>query len=191
VGIIELHARAVRASVAVVQLADIGDFNRPTPCAEWTLADLLEHMVAQHRGFAGAARGAVTEPEQWKPIPLGAFAVSAYVDAADDVLAAFAEDGVLERSFSLPEFSTNRLFPGTVAVEAHFIDYVVHGWDVARSLGQPYELDDEVIAEATRLAEAIPAGDRRRPFFVDPAPGPAQGLEHVVAHLGRSPNWPS
>jgi uncharacterized protein (TIGR03086 family) len=190
-GIIELHARAVRASIAVVELADIDDFDRPTPCAGWTLANLLEHMVVQHRGFAGAARGAVTEPEQWAVVPLGAFAVSAYVDAANDVLAAFAEDGVLERSFSLPEFSTTRQFPGKVAVEAHFIDYVVHGWDVARSLGQPYELDDEVIAEATRLAEAIPAGDRRRPFFVDPVPGPDQGLDHVVAHLGRSPSWPN
>ena len=54
----ELDRRAVRASVDMVAKVTIEDLGRPTPCAGWTLADLLAHMTAQHRGFAAAAEGA-------------------------------------------------------------------------------------------------------------------------------------
>ncbi len=52
-----LDARAVRASVRVVLQASAADLARPTPCADWTLAELLAHMTAQHNGFAAAAAG--------------------------------------------------------------------------------------------------------------------------------------
>jgi uncharacterized protein (TIGR03083 family) len=54
--IVGLDARAVRASVQVVSQASAADLARPTPCADWTLADLLAHMTAQHNGFAAQGR---------------------------------------------------------------------------------------------------------------------------------------
>src|ERR1700685_3712749 len=65
--------------------------------------------------------------------------------AAGGVLAAFAADGVLDRAFTLPEISPERRFPAPQAIGFHFIDYVVHGWDVARSLGlDRYELEPDL-----------------------------------------------
>src|SRR5579859_7441834 len=53
--LVRLDARAVLASIQIVSQASTADLARPTPCADWTLADLLAHMTAQHNGFAAAA----------------------------------------------------------------------------------------------------------------------------------------
>ena len=53
--IVRLDAEAVRASVDVASLAGAADLAGPTLCDDWTLAELLAHMTAQHNGFAAAA----------------------------------------------------------------------------------------------------------------------------------------
>lgn len=50
------------------------------------------------------------------------------------MLDAFAADGTPEAQFALPEFGEGAMFPGEMAMGFHFVDYVVHGWDVAASL---------------------------------------------------------
>jgi hypothetical protein len=72
--------------------------------------------------------------------------------AADDLILAFSSDDVLDRAFELPEFSTSITFPGVKATGFHLIDYVAHGWDVARSAGLPFALDEAVLAVALELA---------------------------------------
>src|SRR3954468_16429651 len=107
----ELDRRAVRASVDVVARTSAADLGRATPCARWSLGDLVAHMTAQHRGFAAAAAGAGADPEVWRVRPPGPDPVAAYADAAELVIAAFAEDGVPERAFALPEIDAGRTFP--------------------------------------------------------------------------------
>jgi len=65
-------------------------------------------------------------------VDVGRIHVCTGVVYAEAVLAAFAADGVLKRRFALPEISTAFDFPAAQAISFHFIDYVVHGWDVAR-----------------------------------------------------------
>ena len=191
----DLDARAVRASVEVVSRAGAGDLDRPTPCSGWTLGDLLAHMTAQHRGFAAASAGRGSDPGVWDVTPAGDDAVAAYVRAAGDVVAAFAADGVMERQFVLPEIDADAGFSAAQAIGFHFIDYVVHAWDVARSLNIGFELDPGLAEPALRLALMVPGGDRRlepgaafRPSL--PAPSDATPLDRIVSALGRSPNWP-
>jgi uncharacterized protein (TIGR03086 family) len=87
-------------------------------------------------------------------------------------------------------------FPAPQAISFHFIDYVVHGWDVARSLGQAYELDPDLVEAALPVAEAVPEGERRlrpgaafRPGL--PEPGGAGPMGRILAMLGRDPAWSS
>jgi len=133
--IVRLDAEAVRASVRVVGLAGPEDLARMTPCAGWMLGDLVAHMTAQHDGFAAAAAGEGADPTRWQPGEPVRDPVGEYEAAAGRVLAAFAADGVLDRPFTLPEINPELRFPAPQAIGFHFIDYVVHGWDVARSLG--------------------------------------------------------
>ena len=192
----ELDARAVLASVSVVASMTAGDLGRPTPCAGWTLADLLGHMTAQHDGFAAAAEGRGADPDVWRSGPPGGDPVAGYTAAADRVIAAFAGPGVLERTFALPEIAVGLEFPAVQAISFHFIDYVVHGWDVARSLGRPYSLDADLVRAALPVAEAVPDGaTRQRPGAafaprLGRLPGAdADPMGRILALLGRSPDW--
>lgn len=193
-----LHRVAVAASVDVVANVTVADLLSPTPCAGWDLGDLLTHMTVQHNGFAAAARGAGPDLAVWDPATV-ADAVRAdpggsYAAAAADVLEAFTADGVLDATFALPEFGEGAAVAGSMAIGFHFVDYVVHGWDVARSLGMPFMLPAEVIEAALPLALAVPDGDIRdadnSPFAHAVIEGKAASdLDRVLRHLGRSPAW--
>lgn len=189
-----IHERVVRASVAVVRHVVPADLSRPTPCAEWDLADLLAHMTVQHHGFAAAAAGDGAREECWRPRPLGADPVREYAEAAERVLAAFAPDDVLDRAFVLPEISP-RPVPARQAIGFHLVDYVAHGWDVAVSIGAPFTVDADVLRVALPIAEAVPDGERRRApgaAFAPRRPAPVGGdpLARFLALLGRSARWP-
>jgi uncharacterized protein (TIGR03086 family) len=192
----ELDARAVRASVDLVSRVTPADLARPTPCGTWNLGELLAHMIVQHHGFAASARGGATDLADWQPGPPPADPAKEYAAAADDVLAAFAEDGVLDRAFALPEILPNVTFPGRQAVGFHLVDYTVHGWDVARALGVDLTLDPAVLEVSRKVAAMVPGGDSRTqpnaafaPAVIVP-PG-ASTLDQIVATLGRSPTWPN
>ncbi len=194
----ELNAQAVRASAEIVSHVTTGYLSKPTPCAGWNLSELLAHMTVQHYGFAAAARGNGADPVVWQTPAPGDDPVAAYAEAVGVVLAAFAEDGVTERQFALPEISTEMTFPGRRAIGFHLVDYVVHGWDVARSVGLPVSLDPSVLAIALKVAEAVPTGAARLAPNAAFAPviEPPEGadrldrLDRILMLLGRSPSWP-
>jgi uncharacterized protein (TIGR03086 family) len=189
---------AVLASVDVVSAVTSDDLSKVTPCVGWTLADLLAHMTVQHRGFAAAARGEGADPATWLPDTV-AEAVAAdpagtYAAAAAAVIDAFAGAGVLDAAFALPEFGSGATFPGSMAIGFHYVDYVVHGWDVARTLGQSFELPVDVVAGALPMAFAVPDGDFRTSQNAVFGPAisstePTNDLDRILAHLGRSPQW--
>ncbi len=194
------HRIAILRSIAVVDTVQPADLDRPTPCVGWELADLLAHISVQHRGFAAAARGHGADLDYWRVEsavdevrrdPAGT-----YAEAAHGVLDAFSVDGVDEARFTLPEFGDNAIFPGSVAMGFHFVDYVVHGWDVAASLGMDYELPADVLAAAMPLVLAVPAGEVRlldaAPFgpAIEPVDG-AGDLDRILRHLGRRPHFKS
>lgn len=191
------HRVAVLRSIEAVDAVRTSDLNRPTPCAEWTLADLLAHMTVQHHGFAAAARGNGTDEAVWQVATVvdavRADPAGTYAAAAHDVLDAFAADGITEATFALPEFGPDATFPGALAIGFHFVDYAVHGWDVAASMGMPYQLPDDAVTALLPLVMGIPDGDLRdsaaSPFDRAVDAAAATDFEKVLLHLGRRPNW--
>ncbi|MDI2128506.1 TIGR03086 family metal-binding protein [Yinghuangia seranimata] len=188
------HAEAVRLSVSVVELAASADLVRPTPCAGWTFADLLAHMTAQHRGFAAAARGDGGDLTHWHVTPLGRDFAAEYAEASVDVIAAFAEVRDEEQEFALPEFTRAQKFPAPLAIGFHFLDYVVHAWDVARTLGRPLSVSDALADAALPIALAVPDDNARlapgAAFAPGLSPAPAgTAMDRLLRALGRDPGW--
>jgi uncharacterized protein (TIGR03086 family) len=101
---------------------------------------------------------------------------------------------VLDRDFALPEIGGGGTFPAGVAISFHFVDYVAHGWDVARTLGLDFELKPDLLTVALAVAEAVPDDKTRlRPGAAFApgvtVPGDASQLDRFLAHLGRRPDW--
>ncbi|MFF4835042.1 TIGR03086 family metal-binding protein [Streptomyces sp. NPDC001315] len=190
----DLDAQAVRDSMTLVRRVTPDDLLRPTPCSEWTLTDLLAHMTAQHRGFAAAALGHGRDLEHWRIRPLAVDVAAEYGEAAEQVITAFATVAAADCPFVLPELPVVQAFPAARAIGFHLVDYVVHSWDVARSLGLAYDPEPELLAAALPMARAVPDGDFRlapdspfRPAL--PADDGGSVLERILTALGRSPDW--
>ncbi|MFG2576075.1 TIGR03086 family metal-binding protein [Streptomyces sp. NPDC048481] len=190
----ELDRRAVLRSAEIVAGIRDDQWDVPTPCGSWSLRRLLAHMTAQHLGFAAAAGGGPVDESVWRETPL-ADPRRAYADSVDRVLDAFAADGVLEREFVLPWIHPTMRFAAARAIGFHLVDYVVHGWDVAVSVGVPAAYDDDLVAAAAEVAvKEVPTGpSRERPGAafgppVDPA-GAASAEDRLLASLGRDPRW--
>lgn len=188
--IVGLDRIAVHEATRVVDLAKDNDWQRDTPCAGWDLRKLVAHMAAQHHGFTAAARGAGQEASHWREPQDMSEPARVHLEAATEVLEAFAEPGTTEREFVLPELG--RTVPGLQAISFHFIDYVVHAWDVAATLGVDLQLTDEVRGAALAVARLVPTDPEYRvpgsPFAPALAvPDDSAPLEEALLLLGRSP----
>jgi uncharacterized protein (TIGR03086 family) len=188
-----LDRTAVLAAAEVACRIRPADLGRATPCDGWTVAGLLTHLSIQHRGFAAAARGDGADLAHWAPRPPAPDPVADFLAATADVLTAFAADEAGATPFRLPEISPTAEFPAALAVSFHFIDYVVHSWDLARSIGTYPTLDQPTLEAAGRVAQLVPDDARDRPgspfAAAVAAPADAPLLDRIVAHLGRHPDW--
>src|SRR5271154_6160994 len=70
-----------------------------TPCDEWDVRTLMNHMLAPQRSFGGAPRGKAAQPPSSPPPELvGDDPVAAFEQARADTLATFGEPGVIEKT---------------------------------------------------------------------------------------------
>ena len=98
-------------------------------------------MTGQNYGFAAAAEGETSDRACWDDRPVDEDPHGVFAQSAARVSGAFDADGVLDRRFWLPEVRDGMTFPAPQAIGFHFVDYVAHGWDVARSIGVSAEFD--------------------------------------------------
>jgi uncharacterized protein (TIGR03086 family) len=190
----ELDRRAMVVTAGITRGITPARLDGPTPCGPWLLSDLLAHIVGQYYGFATAASGQPTDLDAFRPRPVGDDLADAYATAAAAVTRAFAEDGVLDRAFYLPEIRDGGPYPAPMAIGFHFVDEVVHAWDLAKSVGAPVEFDDDVLDAALSISARVPNDPavRGEGFAfapgVDSDPG-APALDRIVTLLGRRPDW--
>lgn len=149
-------------------------------------------MTSQHLGFAAAARGETPDLAVWDSGDLGDDPAAAYRAAAAQALAAFADPQATERSVEVTEL--RRTLPGGVALAFHFIDYLVHAWDIRATLGLPRDLDPELVEVALGFfanAGTAPTADPLRIPFAQPlaVADDAPALDRLLARVGRRPDW--
>jgi uncharacterized protein (TIGR03086 family) len=188
--VIATHAETLRTTQRVVDGVKPDQLDEPTPCSEWDVRALLAHMVGVNEVFAAAVRGEEPGTGSEDDI-LGDDPAGAYRRSMEEALAAWSTPDVLEQTLHLP-FGH---MPAAFAIGLHFIDNLVHRWDLAMATGQDHLLNAESAGLALQMVEnnfaALPADQLRgkgRPFgeLVDWAPG-APVHERLVAFLGRHP----
>ena len=154
--ILDLDRRALAAAGEAVAAGHRGPAGGPTPCRDWTLRDLLSPHGGHNHGFAAAARGEIVPAAAWDGRPAVDDPYPAYAESAQAASDAFAAPGALDRQIELPGLGT---FPLRIAIGFHFVDYLIHGWDVARATGAPRpaapDPGSELTATALKFAVAL------------------------------------
>lgn len=174
---------AIELTGVVVDDLDDNQLDLPTPCDQWTVRDVIEHLVdnahslvAQIGGHEKAARG---DDDIRK----------AYWTSTDAVTDAFWDDRALEAPYRIGEFGE---FTGAVALAVHFSDVLLHGWDLAQAVGVTVDFDENLVAAAQGIIDQFPevawGPDAAYAARLD-VPENASALERLLATTGRTVNW--
>ncbi|SRR5579883_2527 len=183
---IEMCQRTLEGAERMVASLRPEDLSKPTPCSEWNVRQLLDHMIGVNWRFAAGASG---QPQVGAPAldssPSGDDPAAAYAASARAAIAAWKTPGALERTLNLP-FGQ---IPGAQAIGFNIADQLVHTWDLAKATGRDRTLDPEVSAAVLeRARQAMPAGARSPggPFGPEqPCPADAPIHDRLAAFLGR------
>jgi len=186
----DLDAAAQAVTTVVSNVSDY-QLDRPTPCPDYTVADLLFHLLGLTAAFKGAADkdfgpatsavpgGAETVlPDNWRdqiPRQLDELAVSWRNPAAWEGM---TQAGGVD-------------LPAEIAAQVAVNELTMHGWDIARATGQNYALDDQTLQVSFDLLYPGDDQSEREPIFgpVVEVPGDAPLLDRVIGLGGRDPHW--
>ncbi|MDO5627752.1 MAG: TIGR03086 family metal-binding protein [Mobilicoccus sp.] len=171
----------------VLDRIDADDDGRPTPCAEYSVADLRGHVVQWLTAFT------VGLEDLHGHCPTDEVGVEDrggdQVRALADRIAALSDDALPEQVFIGEDG-----LPLSIALPMIHGEYIVHGWDLAVATEQQWEPDPEVCADlADFFAGALPDEASRAGMFgpaVDVADD-APPLDRLLAQTGRDPKWRS
>ncbi len=173
------HQRAQDAFAGVLANVSPDQLNAPTPCSDWTIQDLIEHVLFgnEHVGIWGRNEQPAARPD-------GNVAAHRVTAAAAQEM--FAGPDGMSMMFKLP-FGE---FPGQFFIGMRTSDVLTHAWDLATATGQSTDLDPELAAESLAAARGfvgpqfrgpgLPFGDERP---CSPGRTPA---DQLAAFLGRN-----
>lgn len=178
--------RSAARIVELVGRTDRSQWELPTPCTEWTVRQLIGHLLGGMVGYVELLQGASAQDfraaAQRAATSGDDDLAAAVTDAAARIRAAFAEPGALERTVHHPmgEMTGGRLLGLRIG------DNVLHGWDLATALGEPARIDPDLAEQVYQglapMADALPAtgmfaAPRRE---LPPDAGPQERLLHVA-----------
>jgi len=173
--------------LAAVQPADLG---WPTPCALWTVRDVVNHVLGSAAFFAELAEaGEVADRDEEDPDFTAGDFNGAFSHHAGRLVAAFNAPGAMDKIMKMPVGD----LPGSVCVWIAAGDVFTHGWDLAKATGQPTDLEPELAgALLARIMPLLPDSMRgpegQAPFgprveVADSAPT----ADRLAAFQGRHP----
>lgn len=157
---------------------------RPTPCPDWTVTDLLAHVHQFATVFTHNASKTQADPPQglvddWRV---------AIPEQLGELASAWNEETAWQGRVSAGGVEMDAADNAVVGIE----ELTVHGWDLARATGQDLHVDDIHLNQVDRFfelfAEQITGGEGPFGPAVVPPEGAAR-LERTVARTGRDPTW--
>lgn len=179
---------------AVAEAIREEDLQGRTPCEEYSVGTVLDHMMGLTLAFRVAAEKGADPVVDSAPAPDAANLSprwrSELPHRLDALVAAWREPSAWEGETTAGGVTMPAPVMGLVALD----ELVIHGWDLARATGQPYGLDAATAdAVLTFLEEsAAETGGEGAPGLFGPVvsvPPTASALDRAVALAGRDPGW--
>jgi uncharacterized protein (TIGR03086 family) len=171
------HERAQAAFARVLGAVKPDQLDSPTPCPEWTVWAVIDHVVGGNWRVAG----------QHEPTPERAEAlVAAHAASASAAQSTFGAPDGLTRTYDIRIGPV----PGSSFIALRTADALVHAWDVATATGQSTDLDPEVAEAMLDMSRQRISADFRgegKPFGEEQECSDDRPMaERLAAFLGRS-----
>lgn len=185
-GAIEAYRRSIEEFGQRVIAIGAADWKKPTPCSEWTVRDLLRHLVYEELWAPPLLAGATIADvgDRFEGDILGDDPQATWKEAAAAAVASAAPE-VLDRTVHL-SFGD---FPGREYLGQLTADHLIHGWDLARGIGGDERFDPDLVLHvydfmAPQVDQWQAAG-----VFAPPVPVPddADNLVKLLGMTGRRP----
>ncbi|MEU2900511.1 TIGR03086 family metal-binding protein [Streptomyces sp. NPDC001273] len=163
-----------------------------TPCPEYAVRHVLGHLLGLAVAFRDAGRkdlGVTTDTSPEGALPdIGPGWREELPKVLDELAEAWRDPAAWTGMTRAGGFD----MPGEVTAAVAADELVIHGWDLARATGQPYDPDPAAleVSHAFLLA-AAEEGDRGDGIFgpVVPVPPDATLLDRTIGLSGRDPGW--
>ncbi|GAA1331009.1 TIGR03086 family metal-binding protein [Pseudonocardia xinjiangensis] len=158
--------------VGLVDSVDEQEWSAPTPCEEWDVRAVVEHLLDVQQRFLA---NLTAQPVRTQP---------SFGENAQLLVSAFSEEGALER------LVPDRLgeITGLTLLKILMMEHLAHGWDLGQALAHPPAFDEEVVDRTIdfvqQMSPKVPPALRR---FDDPQPvaPDAPAIDRLAARLGR------
>lgn len=186
--VVELHTRAVVAFTALVRVVPQDAWSGKTPCSEWDVRGLVNHVAGEELWTAPLLEGRTISEvgDRYDGDVLGGSPSDAVESAAKSAVAAFEAPGATRRTVHLSFGDT----PATEYAMQLVADHVVHGWDLAVAIGADAHIEDALVA-----AVAAWYAERERLYRGAGAVGERPGVpastaqDALLVAFGRDPSW--
>ena len=171
-------AAAAAEAARVVGGVPEGPLDRTTPCADWDLRALLNHVIlwtaysAERRAYGESA----AEDLMSKDFAADPGFRAAYADQIGKAVNAWSDPAAWERELGVMGNTT----PAADVAAMLIMEMVLHGWDVARATGQDYVCDDAVAASVLETVEAQGEMFRKYDGFKDIVPLASELADEVT-----------
>lgn len=139
----DLHRRAVEGFGARVRAVGDDQWELPTPCSDWDVRALVNHVVGESLWTVPLMEGATIADvgDRFDGDVLGDDPKAAWESSAGPAVEAMAADGAIDRTVHLSFGDT----PASEYASQLFADHLIHAWDLARATGGDERLDPELV----------------------------------------------
>ena len=185
---VDLMPAVAEASRVVAGVRD-EQLDGPTPCADTTVAALLDHvhglavglrLAAEKRPTGAPSASAEGLPADWR---------SRIPRELDELAVAWQDPAAWEGTSEPGGVALPATWAGRVALN----EVLVHGWDLAAATGQPYAPDPAAVEACLEynheFAAAVPEGRDSIYGPVVDVPADAPVFDRLLGLTGRDPAW--
>jgi uncharacterized protein (TIGR03086 family) len=185
---------ATRRTAALVSGVPDELLDGPTPCPAYTLGDMVDHVGGLALAFTAAATKATGDTGSQRPSGNASRLGDDWRTRIPRDLARLAEAWRDPAAWSGTTRAGGLELPGEVAGLVALDELVIHGWDVARASGQPYDCDQRLLEVVHGFVAqfAGPGQEAAREGLFGPVvemPEDAPLLDRVIGLSGRDPAW--
>ena len=190
---VDLGPGAQRLAELVAGVRD-EELGSPTPCPAYTVGDLIDHVGGLALAFTAAARKDFGGYAEQTPSGQASHLEPGWRARIPSDLRTLAKAWQEAQAWTGMTRIAGMDAPAEMVGLSAADELVVHGWDIARATGQPYDCEPELLGAARAFLSQFASPDAPAgpdvPFGPSrPAPASAPILDRVVALAGRDPGW--